>query len=273
MENVPGRSRHSLTRPAGRLECINYPERRRCTAPTRPRQWCCARCDSARPTASCTSTRPPADASARSPRAYAARARASVRGSSRSAMSRSSCTRGAGELHTVSGVDTARDAPRGPRAAGAGPHRERERRGAAEDVRRGRPVAARVRRALPAARRARRLRAGAAATSLSIRCCWPSSSSCTGWRGSPRASRPAPPAPAEDVPLVRFSAAAGGAVCGGCPGAVSAAAGRTRGARRAPPARRSPSCPSSPPASPPPLPAAPPISMPSTAASACARWR
>ena len=77
---------------------------------------------------------------------------------------------------------------------------------------------------------------------------------------------------AEGVPLVRFSASAGGAVCGGCPGAVPSRRARSRRSPRSS-ARRSPSSPSSPLASPPPLPAAPPISMPSTAASACARWR
>ena len=60
-----------------------------------------------------------------------------------------------------------------------------------QDVRRGRSVAAGVRRALPPARRARRLRAAPRATSRSIRCCSPSSSSCTGWPDSPRGSPPA----------------------------------------------------------------------------------
>ena len=178
-----------------------------------------------------------AGASARSPRACGAPARASARGSSRSATSRSCCTRGAGSCTRSRGVDTLATHHDGPRAARAGAHRGRERRGAAEDVRRGRSVAARVRRALPAARRARRLRGRARATSPSIRCCSPSSSSCTGWRASPRGSRRARPAAAEGVPLVRFSAAAGGAVCGGCPGGC-----RCRPAR----SRRSPRCSRSP---------------------------
>ena len=60
---------------------------------------------------------------------------------------------------------------------------------------------------------------------------------------------------AEGVPLVRFSASAGGAVCGGCPGAAPRSPpGRARGARRAPPLAAPPSSPSSLPASPRPLP-------------------
>ena len=180
---------------------------------------------------------------------------------------------GRGELHTISGVDTlathhaVREQPERARIAGAC------RRGAAQDVRRGRSVAARLRRALPAARGARRLRRGRRATSRSIRCCWPSSSSCTGWPDSRRGSRPARPAAAEGVPLVRFSAAAGGAVCGACPGGDPAAAGRR--SRRSSALLRAPlaEVPALPRRSPRSSPAAPPISTPSTAASACARSR
>ena len=149
---------------------------------------------------------------------------------------------GRGELHTISGVDTlathhdVREQPERARIAGACGE------ALLQAVRRGRSVAARVRRALPAARRARRLRGRPRATSPSIRCCWPSSSSCTAWPDSPRGSRPARAAAAEGVPLVRFSAAAGGAVCSALPGRHPVAAGRARGARGACSARRSPSC-------------------------------
>ena len=126
---------------------------------------------------------------------------------------------GRGELHTISGVDTLATHHDVREAARAGPHRRRLRRGAAQVVRRGRSLAARVRCALPAARRARRLRAGPGDIALDplllafqlklhgLAGFAPRLAACSGCG-------------AEGVPLVRFSAAAGGAVCDACPGGI-----------------------------------------------------
>ena len=165
-----------------------------------------------------------------------------------------------------------RDAPCRARAARASPHRRRLRRGAVEDVRRGRSVAARVRRPLPAARRARRLRAGAGDVALDP-LLLAFQLKLHGLAGfAPRLSA---------VLLLRRRGCAARALLGRrgrrrlrlLPGRPRRS--RRPRSRRWPPCcgRRSPSCPSSLLRLPRSLPAAPPTSMPSTAASACARWR
>ena len=142
---------------------IDYLERRGCTAPTEPRQWC-LRFDAPgrRPITSSTSTRPLAVAySAQSPGACRrTRWRISTR-SGRSAVSRLQCsTRAASESATISGDRHAGDTPRrgrGPsraRIAGATARRSSRCSPRAVRVRRG------VRRALPPARGPRRPRAG-----------------------------------------------------------------------------------------------------------------
>ena len=186
----------------------SWPERR-----SRPRRSSCAASATARPTASSISTRRRAGGSARSPRARGGRSRASAAGWSRSSGSTSCCTKGRGELMTVTSVATVDGYPR-LRSSGAGAQRRRPRlrRGAAA-ARLGRAQPARLQPALPLPRAARRPRRGARRrgleTALSFRL---KLALAAGF--APELASCARCGEAEH--LAGFSGAAGGVVCASC---------------------------------------------------------